>query len=169
MTRIKLCGLRRPEDIRCANAVRPDYVGFVFAEKSSRTVSPATAKALRAELAEGITAVGVFVDAPVRTVAALLNENTIDMAQLHGREDAAYIAALRARTKKPLIQAFRVMMATHLTEYLPERFLQAYAQKHPMKRMTNTEDVADVIAFLCSDGARFLNGVNLPVNGGEAF
>ena len=111
MTRIKLCGLCRPEDIQCANAVRPDYVGFVFAEKSSRYVTPATAKALRAELAEGITAVGVFVDAPVRTVAALLNENTIDMAQLHGREDAAYIAALRALTKKPLIQAFRVMSA----------------------------------------------------------
>lgn len=61
------------------------------------------------------------------------------------------------------------MMATHLTEYLPERFLQAYAQKHPMRRMTSTADVADVISFLCSDGARFLNGVNLPVNGGEAF
>ena len=111
MTRIKLCGLRRPEDIRCANAVRPDYVGFVFAERSSRHVTPETARVLRAELAEGITAVGVFVDAPARTVAGLLNENTIDMAQLHGREDSAYIAALRALTKKPLIQAFRITSA----------------------------------------------------------
>lgn len=61
------------------------------------------------------------------------------------------------------------MMETRLTEYLPARYLQAYRQKHPMKRMTTPADVAQVIEFLSSDGAEFLNGVNIPVNGGEAF
>lgn len=61
------------------------------------------------------------------------------------------------------------LMSTQLTDYLPARYLEAYKQKHPMKRMTTTEDVAGVLEFLISDSARFLNGVNIPVNGGEAF
>lgn len=61
------------------------------------------------------------------------------------------------------------LMATQLTNYLPTRYFEAYKQKHPMKRMTTTADVADVLTFLISDGARFINGVNIPVNGGEAF
>lgn len=61
------------------------------------------------------------------------------------------------------------MMETKLTDYLPARYFEAYRQKHPMKRMTAPEDVASVLEFLISDGAQFLNGVNIPVNGGEAF
>jgi NAD(P)-dependent dehydrogenase (short-subunit alcohol dehydrogenase family) len=61
------------------------------------------------------------------------------------------------------------LMKTQLTDYLPERYLEAYSQKHPMKRMTTTQDVAAVLQFLSSDSARFLNGVNIPVNGGETF
>jgi len=106
MTKVKLCGLSHMEDIAFANAARPDYIGFVFAEKSRRYVSPETAKALKAALSPEISAVGVFVNAPVEMVAALLNDGTIDLAQLHGAEDARYLAALRHLTKKPLIQAF---------------------------------------------------------------
>lgn len=107
-TRIKLCGLTRPEDIRAANAAGADYIGFVFAEKSRRFVSPAAAARLRALLAPGIQAVGVFVNAPVEQVAGLLAAGTIDMAQLHGSEDEDYLAALRQCTGKPILRAFRV-------------------------------------------------------------
>ncbi len=61
------------------------------------------------------------------------------------------------------------MMVTNLTNYLPARYFEAYKQKHPMKKMTTTQDVAKVLKFLISDGAQFLNGINIPVNGGEAF
>ena len=111
MTKIKLCGLRRAEDIETANALRPDYVGFVFAETSRRYVPPETAAALRVRLDPGILAVGVFVDEPPERVAALLNAGVIDLAQLHGGEDAAYLARLRERTDRPLIQAFRIRTA----------------------------------------------------------
>lgn len=107
-TRVKLCGLSRPEDIRAANAAGPEYVGFVFAEKSRRFVSPAAAAQLRRQLDPAIQAVGVFVNAPVDQVAGLLAEGVIDLAQLHGQEDAAYLSALRLRTDRPIIQAFRV-------------------------------------------------------------
>ena len=108
MTGIKFCGLRREEDILTANELRPDYIGFVFAEKSRRAVTRETAARLRALLREDIPAVGVFVDAQPETVAFLLEEGIINLAQLHGREDAEYIARLRDLSVKPVIQAFRI-------------------------------------------------------------
>ena len=111
MTKVKLCGLRREEDIAAANELRPDYIGFVFAEKSRRAVTRDTAARLKALLAPGIPAVGVFVNAQPETVAYLLADGIIDLAQLHGQEDADYIARLRVLTDRPLIQAFRVRTA----------------------------------------------------------
>ena len=111
MTNIKLCGLSRMEDIRAANALHPDYIGFVFAPKSRRFVSPQTAKILKQSLSPHILAVGVFVDAPLQIVAALLCEGVIDLAQLHSTEDETYIAQLRSLTDKLLIQAFCVKTA----------------------------------------------------------
>ncbi|MGN8968973.1 phosphoribosylanthranilate isomerase [Intestinimonas sp. HCP28S3_D6] len=107
-TKIKLCGLSRLRDIRAANALRPDFVGFVFALNSRRYVSPQQAKSLKSRLAPGIQAVGVFVDEEVERVAELLGSGVIDLAQLHGTEDNGYIRRLRALTDQPLIQAFRV-------------------------------------------------------------
>ncbi len=108
MTIIKLCGLSRPCDIEAVNALMPDCIGFVFARKSRRYVSPETAKALRKGLNPAVKAVGVFVREEPSVVAGLLNGGVIDLAQLHGGEDEAYIARLRALTDRPLIQAFRI-------------------------------------------------------------
>lgn len=112
MTRIKMCGLSRPQDIAAANELYPDYVGFVFWPDSRRYITPERAMELKAELDEDITVVGVFVDAPVRFVAALMNEDLIDIAQLHGQEDDAYIealrSALRAPDEKAIVKAFVV-------------------------------------------------------------
>lgn len=108
MTKIKLCGLSRPCDIAYANELRPEYIGFVFAKESRRYVSPKTAAALRLALEGTICPVGVFVNEPPENVAELLNGGVIDMAQLHGQEDEAYIQKLRCLTCKPLMQAFPV-------------------------------------------------------------
>lgn len=114
MTKIKLCGLTRPEDIAAANALEPDFVGFVFAPKSRRYVTGEQALALRNQLSPAIQAVGVFVDEEPEQVAALLEAGIIDLAQLHGREDEAYLARLRALTEKPIIQAFQIKTPTDL-------------------------------------------------------
>ena len=114
MTKIKLCGLTRSEDIAAANALKPEYIGFVFAPKSRRAVSREKAAELRAQLSPEIQTVGVFVNEAPETVARLLNEDLLDIAQLHGQEDAAYIARLRSLTAKPLWQAFRVEDAASL-------------------------------------------------------
>jgi len=77
------------------NQARPDYGGFVFAP-SRRQVSYKQAAVLRARLAGGIMPVGVFVDAPLADLAALYKDGIIAMAQLHGREDEAYMAELKS-------------------------------------------------------------------------
>ena len=108
MTKIKLCGLARTEDILTANELMPEYIGFVFAPKSRRAVTREKAEDLRARLAPGILAVGVFTDSPPEIVAEMLESGLLDLAQLHGHEDEQYIARLRELTEKPIIRAFRV-------------------------------------------------------------
>ena len=110
MTKIKICGLYRPCDIQFVNDARPDWCGFIIDfPKSHRNVSPHEVRSLRACLAPGIMPVGVFVDQPVEQVCALLNDGTISIAQLHGHEDAAYIAALRASSPGHAVwKAFKI-------------------------------------------------------------
>lgn len=110
-TLIKMCGLRREADVEAVNELRPEYIGFVFFPGSRRYVAPETARALRAKLDPGIRAAGVFVDEDAETVARLLEEGVIDLAQLHGHEDETYLAGLRKRTEKPLVRAFRIQSA----------------------------------------------------------
>lgn len=83
-------------------------LGLYLHPKAAALSPPKTAKILKQLLSPNILAVGVFVDAPLQTVAALLCEGVIDLAQLHGTEDETYIAQLRSLTDKPLIQAFCV-------------------------------------------------------------
>ena len=118
MTKIKLCGLTRQEDITAANVLEPDFVGFVFAPKSRRYVTTEQARALRNHLLPSIQAVGVFVDEEPEQVAALLEAGIIDLAQLHGREDEGHLERLRALTGKPIIQAFQVKTPNDLERTL---------------------------------------------------
>ena len=89
MTKIKICGLSRPCDIEAVNRYRPDYCGFIFAEKSPRCVTAEQAAELKRLLAPEITAVGVFVDAPPEAAAELAEAGVIELIQLHGHETEA--------------------------------------------------------------------------------
>ena len=112
MTKIKLCGLTRPEDIEVVNRLQPDYCGFIIEfSKSFRSITRKQVRALTEKLDRRILAVGVFVNAPPELPAALLAEGTIALAQLHGQEDEAYIHSLRQLTDGPLIKAFSVKTA----------------------------------------------------------
>lgn len=99
ITKVKICGLSRPEDIAVVNELHPDYIGFVFADFSHRYVDKETAVILKSHLDPGIKAAGVFVNEDVNFVAELMNEGIIDIAQLHGSEDNDYIAELRSLLK----------------------------------------------------------------------
>lgn len=109
MPKIKICGLRRPQDILIANRYKPDFAGFIIDfPKSHRSISGQEVKNLRQNLDHGIPAVGVFVDQPVQKVTDLLNDGTIDFAQLHGKESPEYINEVQKFTGKKVIKAFEV-------------------------------------------------------------
>lgn len=95
-------------DIDAVNELRPEYVGFVFAPGSKRRVTPDQAAELKARLIDGVTSVGVFVNEPIENVCRLVDDGVIDVVQLHGSEDEAYISRLRERFHGIVIQAFKI-------------------------------------------------------------
>lgn len=114
MTKIKLCGLSRFCDMEAANKLKPEYIGFVFASKSKRYITPGKAANLKRLLDPHIKVVGVFVNEIPENIAHLLNSGTIDMSQLHGNEDETYIKQLRQLTDRPIIKAFRIGSASDI-------------------------------------------------------
>lgn len=109
MTKIKICGLKRQEDIQYVNEALPDYAGFVIQVSfSRRSITAEELYKLRSRLSEKISPVGVFVNAPVELPAKLLREGILDMAQLHGQEDDEYIKRLKEETGRPVMKAFSV-------------------------------------------------------------
>ena len=113
--KIKMCGLRRPDDIIYANEYLPDYIGFVFAE-SRRKVSGEEAKNLGAQLDPFIKKVGVFVNEPVRSLITISKQAGLDIIQLHGDEGEEYIKEVKHETGKELWKAVRVRMVKDIQE-----------------------------------------------------
>lgn len=119
MPKIKICGLRRPQDILIANRYKPDFAGFIIDfPKSHRSISGQEVKNLRQNLDHGIPAVGVFVDQPVQKVIDLLTDGTIDIAQLHGKESPEYINEVQKSTGKKVIKAFEVKSSEDIVSAL---------------------------------------------------
>ena len=108
MPKIKICGLRRAEDVAAVNQYPPDFIGFVFAEDRKRYVPPREAAALRRMLAPEITAVGVFVNADTDFVIALMRKGIFEIAQLHGQESEEQVRRIKEATGKPVIKAVSV-------------------------------------------------------------
>lgn len=113
MTKIKICGLSRVQDIRIVNEVLPDYIGFVFA-KSRRQVNPQQAQEMKALLDRRVLSVGVFVNAEPSEIIKLCKDDTIDIIQLHGDEDRSYMDTLRNEVSNRIIKVVRVQSAGQL-------------------------------------------------------
>ena len=110
MTKIKLCGLTRPLDIRAVNELMPDYVGFVFYPKSKRFITPKHTMRLREMLDPGIRAVGVFVDEPPEKIAVMMegmgSGETFDWSAVAGVKREFFLAGgLNANNVAAAIQA----------------------------------------------------------------
>lgn len=115
MQKIKLCGMMKPCDIEYANRVKPDFVGFIFAN-TRRKISAAQAKQFRKALDAGIPAVGVFVNEDISVIVSLVQDGCIDMIQLHGEEDADYIRRLREVCDVPVIKAVKVQTVEQIRQ-----------------------------------------------------
>ena len=84
--KLKICGMKEIENIKEISALNPDYLGFIFWEKSKRNM---TLDAIP-ELPETIKKVGVFVDASIQEIASKINQYQLDVIQLHGNESVIF-------------------------------------------------------------------------------
>ena len=105
----------KPCDIEYANRVKPDFVGFIFAN-TRRKISAAQAKQFREALDAEIPAVGVFVNEDISVITSLVQNGCIDLIQLHGEEDADYIRRLREICDVPVIKAVKVQMVEQIRQ-----------------------------------------------------
>ena len=118
MVKIKICGLKRLEDIKIVNKYKPDFIGFVFAD-SKRKVTPNLARQMKQNLDDSIQSVGVFVDAAIDEILEIHEQGIIDMAQLHGSESEDYIDELKKKSNCQLkiINAIEMDDEKDLLEY----------------------------------------------------
>lgn len=105
---IKICGISTLPALDAAIAARADHVGFVFFERSPRNVTLTQAAQLGERAKGRVNRVGLFVDADDAAIAAAVAAAGLDAIQLHGAEDPARVAQVRARFGVPVWKALAV-------------------------------------------------------------
>ncbi len=122
MTKIKICGLKRIEDVSYVNKFLPDYVGFILSDGYKRSIDFDLAMKLKAKLDKRIKVVGVFVDDDIEKIKSYYNKGVFDIVQLHGKESPDYCKALG---KIPIIKAFKCDENTEseIEKYTTDYFL----------------------------------------------
>ncbi|PHS28167.1 MAG: phosphoribosylanthranilate isomerase [Robiginitomaculum sp.] len=116
MVRVKICGLTEPAGVRTALDAGADYLGFVFAQNSPRTITPAEAAAL-AEPARGkVKIVAVLVNPGDKQVKKVVDQLAPDFIQLHGRETPERVRTLWKRYHIPVIKSFSISSARDVTD-----------------------------------------------------
>jgi phosphoribosylanthranilate isomerase len=103
-TRIKICGITRPEEARVAVDSGADAIGLVFYGKSPRCVDAERAAQIVAVVPPFVTVVALFVDELAANIARILDRVPVDMIQFHGEEQASFCR----RFGRPWIKALRV-------------------------------------------------------------
>lgn len=106
-TKIKFCGLRLEEDVKLAASLDADFMGFILSKRFRRYVSPDEVSRLKQFVPSKTKTVGVFVDEPEDYVIACAKQADLDMIQLHGCEDDAYIADIKEKTGLPVIKMIK--------------------------------------------------------------
>ncbi|MEO6421443.1 MAG: phosphoribosylanthranilate isomerase [Candidatus Nitrotoga sp.] len=112
MTRIKICGITRVEDILAASNSGADAIGLVFYEKSPRYVTLKQAAKLAAVIPPFVTLVGLFVNASAEAVQETLHHVPLDVLQFHGEEEPKFCAQFN----RPYLKALRVKYGVDLVQ-----------------------------------------------------
>ncbi len=128
-TRIKICGLTRVEDVAAAVAAGADAIGFVFYPKSPRYVTADAAAQLIFTAPPFVSTVGLFVNASVEEVAAVLQQAPLSLLQFHGDETPEQCAAIAAAVKRPFIRAARIGSSTTPADLI--KYEQDYRSASP--------------------------------------
>lgn len=115
---VKICGITNAEDALVVEQAGADALGLIFVAHSKRVVDIEQARLISDAVGPFITRVGVFMDAPLEEVFNTIRQVRLDVVQLHGDEDAAYAAEVRAHV--------RVLKAVRVTPALDTAALNTY-------------------------------------------
>jgi phosphoribosylanthranilate isomerase len=116
VTRVKLCGMTRPEDAELAAELGAWAIGFILWPGSKRAVDLGMAAGIARSLRRRVEPVGVFVNQPLDEVEAAAEAIGLSHVQLHGDEGPAFCAAVRERTGCRVIKALRIGSAADLRD-----------------------------------------------------
>lgn len=106
LLKLKICGLKHPQNIRDIVSLSPDFVGFIFYEKSPRYVGNLPPEEVR-NIPASIKKTGVFVNAPKDVILEQAKAYDLDVIQLHGDETTQVVKELKAAGLS-VIKVFRV-------------------------------------------------------------
>jgi len=106
--KIKVCGMRDPQNIASVAELKPDYMGFIFYERTPRYAGNMPPEAVHA-LPDDICRVGVFVNATYSEICSIADKYRLDMVQLHGDEPAEFCASIRKL--RPVIKSVAIESA----------------------------------------------------------
>ena len=126
---LKICGLNTPEAVKAAVLGRAAYIGFVFFEASPRAISPDLVLDLCKLIPRTVKKVGLFVDAPLDDIAAVVSTGSLDMLQLHGSEASGMLIEIKSKFALPVMKAI------------------AISSKEDLKRARDYEIYADMLLF----------------------
>jgi phosphoribosylanthranilate isomerase len=101
--KIKVCGLRYPENIKAVTGLSPDYMGFIFYGPSPRFVDDLLPESLN-DIPASVSKTGVFVNESKENINALIDKYRLNAIQLHGNEDPEFCDSLRGKVK--VLKAF---------------------------------------------------------------
>ncbi len=105
--KVKICGMRAAANILAIADFNPDFLGFIFYDKSPRFAGEILSTEVLRSLPAAVRKVGVFVDAPLPELLATATRYSLDYVQLHGHEAPAYCQAAHAQGLR-IIKAFSV-------------------------------------------------------------
>jgi phosphoribosylanthranilate isomerase len=116
VTKVKICGITRPEDAEAAVSLGAWAIGFVLWPESKRHADPAVAAGISHALQRKVERVGVFVNQPLDEIERLADQLGLSYVQLHGDEGPSFCAAVAQRTGAKVIKALRVSHSADLRD-----------------------------------------------------
>ena len=105
---VKICGLDRPETVDGAVNAGAEMLGFVFYPPSPRNLTASAASRLTNRVPAGVKRVGLFVDPTDEMITTVLNQNVLDLIQLHGNEHPERVAEIKDITRLKVIKVLKV-------------------------------------------------------------
>jgi len=119
--KLKICGMKYQDNIKAVASLTPDYLGFIFYDKSSRAF-----KGKIPEVSEHIKKTGVFVNATIENIKSKVQQHNLKAIQLHGTESPEFCTTLKSCISTPLNAQIEIIKVFSIKNEFDFSVLEAY-------------------------------------------